>query len=88
MEVFQRSRNLGGVKTGVVFRNTLARAGLKRSEEFSTAAIFHAKIKMVFRLERVVKSNNEGMVARCENFLFGKGALDLVSLDHLSLAQD
>lgn len=28
------------------------------------------------------------MVARRENFLFGKGALDLVSLDHLFLAQD
>lgn len=86
MQVFQCSRNFSGVKSGVLFRNTFAGASLKSSEEFSTTAVFHAKIKMVFGLERVVQSNNEGMVARRENFLFGKSALDLVSLDHLFLA--
>lgn len=88
MEVLERCRDFGGVEASVVLWNALARTGLERSEEFTSAAVFHAEVEVVFGLERVVQRHDEGMVARREDFLLGEGALDLVSLDHLPLAQD
>jgi len=57
------------------------------SEELSTAAVFHAEVEVVFRLEGVVESNNEWMVACSQNLLLGQRTLDFVPLDHLLLAQ-
>jgi len=36
----------------------------------------------------MVKRDNERMIARGEDFLFGERSFDLVALDHLLLAQD
>lgn len=57
------------------------------SEKFSTAAIFHAEVEMVFGLEGMVESDDEGMVTCGKDLLFSKRPLDLVSLDHFLLAQ-
>lgn len=43
---------------------------------------------MVLRLERVVKRNDERVIARGQDLLLGQGSLDLVPLDHLLLAQN
>lgn len=56
------------------------------SEELATTAVFHTKVQVVLGLEGVIKGDDEWMVTRCQDFLFGKGALDLVALDHLLLA--
>src|SRR6187402_1464835 len=42
---------------------------------------------MVLRLERVVQGDDERVIARGQNFLFRQCSLDLISLDHLLLAQ-
>ena len=36
----------------------------------------------------MVEGNDEGVVTRREDFLFRKGAFDLVTFNHLFLAQD
>ena len=58
------------------------------SEEFSTAAVFHTKVKVVFGLERMIQSNNKRMIASGKNLLLGQGPLDFVSLNHLVFTKD
>lgn len=43
---------------------------------------------MVFRLERVIKCDNEGVITRRENFLLGQRSLDFVPLNHFFLAEN
>ena len=58
------------------------------SEKFSSAAVFHAEVEVIFGLERVVERNDEGVIAGGQDLLLGQRSLDLVALDHLSLAQN
>jgi hypothetical protein len=88
VEVFQRSRNFSRVESRSILVDALIRPCLERSEELTTTAVFHAEVEMVFGLERVVESNNKGVVAGRQDFLLGQCALDLVPLDHLFFAQD
>ena len=87
MQILQRSRDFSGVETSRILVNTLVWPCLQRAEELATTAILHAKIKGVVRLERVVKSYDKRVVAGSQNLLLGQGALDLVPLDHLLLAE-
>jgi hypothetical protein len=87
MEILQRSSHLSCIETRCVFVDTLVWPSLQRPEELASTAVFHAEIQVVFRLERVVERDNEGMVAGGQDLLFGQCTLDLVSLDHFLLAQ-
>lgn len=42
---------------------------------------------MVFGLKGVVEGDDEGMITRCENFLFCEGSFDFISFYHFFLAQ-
>jgi len=88
MQVLQRSCHLGSIETRIILRDALAGSSLQSSEELSTTAILHAEVKVVFGLERMVESNDEGMVACSKDLLFSQRSLDLVALDHLLFAQD
>lgn len=88
MQVFERSSNLCGVEASIVLGNAFSGTCLKSPEELTTAAVFHAEVKIVLGLEGVIQSHNEGMVACSENFLLGQSSLNLVALDHFLLAQD
>lgn len=61
--------------------------GRHTSEEFSAATVLHAQVKMIFRLERMVESNDKRVVACGEDLLLSKGPLDLIPLDHFLLAE-
>jgi hypothetical protein len=104
MQILERSRDFSCVEPRCIFVHTLVWPGLKSCpalasvpqavwraptpEELSTAAVFHAQVEVVFRLERVIQSNNKWVVARRQDLLLGQGTLDLVPLDHLLLAQN
>jgi hypothetical protein len=88
MEILQCRRDFGCVEPCIFFANTFVRPCLKRTEELSSTAVFHAQIEMVFRLERVVQCDDERVIARSQNLLLRKRALDFVPLDHFFLAQD
>jgi hypothetical protein len=85
MQILQRSRDFSSVEACSIFVNTLIRPCLQRAEELATTAILHAKIQGVVRLERVVKGNDERVVAGGQNFLLRKRSFDLVALDHFLL---
>jgi hypothetical protein len=85
MQILQRSRDLSSVEACSIFVNTLVWPCLQRAEELATTAILHAKIQGVVRLERVVKGNDERVVAGGQNFLLRKRSFDLVALDHFLL---
>jgi hypothetical protein len=44
MQIFQRCRHFGGIKSGILFRNAFSRACLKSAEELATTAVFHAQV--------------------------------------------
>jgi hypothetical protein len=88
VQVFQRGGDLGSVESRRIFVDALVRSGLKSAEKLAAAAVLHAEVEVIFRLERVVESNNKRVVAGGKNFLLGQGTLDLIALDHLLLAQD
>jgi hypothetical protein len=85
MQILQRSRDFSGVETSRILVNTLVWPCLQRAEELATTAILHAEIQRVVRLERVVESYNERVVAGGKNFLLRKRSLDLIALDHFLL---
>lgn len=87
MQIFQRSNDLGSIESRVVFRDALARSSLQGSEKFTSTAILHAQVQMLLGLERVVEGDNERVIARGEDFLLSQRSLNLVSFDHLLLAQ-
>ena len=64
VQVLERSRHLGRVEPGVVLEDALAGARLQGPEELAAAAVFHAQIQVVLRLEGVVEGDDEWMVAR------------------------
>jgi hypothetical protein len=64
MQIFQSGSDLGCVEAGVILVDTLARTCLQCSEKFPTTTVFHAEVKIVFGLERVIKRNDEWVVAR------------------------
>jgi hypothetical protein len=54
VQVFQSRGNLSSIKSRRVLVNALVGSGLESAEKFSTAAVFHAEVEVVFGLERVV----------------------------------
>ncbi len=89
MKILKRSGHLGGVKPSVILGDAFPGPCLQvRSEEFTAAAVFHTEVEIIFRLERVVERDDEGMVAGRKDLLLRQCSLDLVALDHLLLAQD
>lgn len=57
------------------------------SEKLPTAAVFHAQVEVVLRLEGVIQCHDEGVVARGQNLLLRQCPLDLIPLDHFLLAE-
>ena len=87
MQILERSCDLGGVKARCILVYALVRPGLEGSEELAATAVLHAEIEMIFGLKRVVQSNNKGVIAGGQNLLLGECTLNLVTLNHLLLAQ-
>ena len=85
MQVLERSRDLSCVEACSIFVDALVWPCLQRAEELATTAILHAKIQGVIRLERVVKGNDERVVAGGKDFLLRKRSFDLVAFDHFLL---
>lgn len=62
--------------------------GGQTSKELSSTTVFHAQVEVILGLERVIKGDDEWVIAGRKNLLFGQRALDLVALDHLLFVQD
>ena len=88
MQVFERGRNLCRIKSGRILVDALARPRLQRAKELAATAVLHTEIQRIVRLERMVQSDDERMIACGENFLFGESSLNLVALDHFLLGKD
>ena len=88
MQILECSGDLRSIKASSILIHALVRSALQRSEEFSTAAVFHTEVQVVFRLKRVVQRNDEWMIRGSQDFLFGERTLDLIALDHLFLGED
>lgn len=87
MQIFQGSSNFSRIEARIVFRDTLSGSSLECTEEFAAAAILHAQVQVVFRLERVIQRYDERVVTGGKDFLLCQGTLDLVSLNHFLFAQ-
>jgi hypothetical protein len=87
MQILQGSRDFSRVETGILLRDAFARARLQSAEEFTSTAVLHAQVQIVFRLERVVEGDDEGVIAGGQDLLFCECSLDLVPLNHFLLAE-
>jgi hypothetical protein len=88
MEILQSRCDFSSIEPRIFLANALVRSSLQRSEELSATAVLHTQVQMIFGLERVVKRDDEGVIASGQNFLFGECSFDLISLDHFLLAQN
>ena len=86
VNVLDRERDLGRVEASPVLGELADLAEVE--EEFATCAIVEDKVQLVFRLERHVESDYEGVLDVAEDRSLGPRVLDLVPLDNIVLLED
>lgn len=48
MQIFQSSGDFRGVEAGIIFWDAFAWSCLQSAEEFTTTAVFHAQVQVIF----------------------------------------